>query len=237
MFSVVSKSDTPVLPFVVQPESVTPSVEVGGVAARCRGYELPRFFNGEPDAPLRLAVALTAALMVQRVDMQGVVILAASRDLLAQSLDIDEALDRAVQIARTGKIVELAANRPAGETESAAILGITGGYHLGEFQNQGTAQYDGTGIFVLRADRFLLGAEILCPMTLALCQASLAQGEISSETACEGALDDLATLSFWDGFWTRTDNRAAVVIGEQSETIPVHIPARAQPLSQRSLLG
>ena len=237
MLSVVSSNNTPVLPFVVQSESVTPTVDFGRVAARCQGYELPRFFNDEPDTPVRLAVALTAALMVQRKDAQGIVILASSRALLSQSLDINEALERAVQIARTGKVVELAANRPQGMGEDPAIRGIAGGYHLGEFKNPSMAQYEGTGIFVLRADRFLIEAEILCPTPLSLCRDSLAKGEVSSGLACEGALDDLATLSFWEGFWTRTDNRAAVVIGEQSESIPVHIPARTQPLTQRSLLG
>ncbi len=236
MLSVVSRNDTPVLPFVAQSQGITPENDAQRVGERFQGYELPRYFNDEPGTSVRLAVALTAALMVARKDPRGVVILAPSENLLSHGDDIAEALERAVQVARTGKVVELASSAPAETTTAAAIRGIAGGYHLGEFRDQASDQYQGTGIFVFRADSFLTEAEILCETSLSLCRESLIYGQVSSKVT-DGALDYLATLSFWNGFWTRTDNRAALVIGEQSEPKPVHIPARAQPLTQRSLVG
>ena len=236
MLSVVSRNDTPVLPFVAQPERITPEIDAQRIVDQLQGYELPRFFNGETGSSVRLAVALTSALMVARKHPRGVVILAPSQSLLSHGEYMTEAFERAVQVARTGKIVELATSAPADTTSAAAIRGIAGGYHLGEFIDQASDQYEGTGIFALRADSFLTEAEILCGTSLSLCRESLIHGQVSSKVT-DGALDDLATLSFWDGFWTRTDNRAALVIGEQTEPKPVHIPARAQPLTQRSLVG
>lgn len=236
MFSVVSTNDTPVLPFIIQPEAVTPEMDVRRVMTRCAGFELPRFFNSEPAALPRLSLALTAALMVQRKDKQAVIVLATARSILSQIDGIEEALERAVQVARTGKIVEVAVSRPGEETAAAAIHGVAGGYHLGEFQEKDAAEYDGTGMFVLRADSFLTEAEILCGALLTQCQDCLTLGETAPQ-ASDSALDDLATLSFWNGFWTRTDNRAAVVIGEQPETLPLDIPAQAQTRTRRSVRG
>jgi len=76
-------------------------------------------------------------------------------------------------------------------------------------------------------------AEILCGDMLLLCRESLSTGQISGPVP-EGAIDSLATLSFWNGFWTRTDNRAAVVIGEQPDTISV--PATGVPSIERRRL-
>ena len=112
VFSVVSTNDTPILPFIAQPEAITPEMDVRRVMTRCAGFELPRFFNNESAAVLRLSLALTAALMVQRRDKQAVIVLATARSILSQIDGIEEALERAVQVARTGKIVEIAVNRP-----------------------------------------------------------------------------------------------------------------------------
>ena len=131
-----------------------------------------------------------------------------------------EALQRGVQLARTGKVVELAASRPASASSAREIRGVTGGYHLGEYREQAGSAYQGTGIFVFRADSFLVEAEILCGDMLALCREALSRGQISAPVS-DGSLDSLATLSFWNGFWTRTDNRAAIVIGEQPETVSI----------------
>lgn len=220
MFSVVSKDDTPVLPFIAQADSVAPKMDVRRVIAQCAGFQLPRFFSNEPAQSVRLAIALTTAILAQQQSKQAVIVQATAQQFTNHGAGLAEALQRGVQLARTGKVVELAASRPASASNAQEIRGVTGGYHLGEYREQAGSEYQGTGIFVFRADSFLVEAEILCGDMLALCRDSLNRGQISAPVS-DGSLDSLATLSFWNGFWTRTDNRAAIVIGEQPETVSI----------------
>ena len=92
MLSVVSRNDTPVLPFVAQPERITPEIDAQRIVDQLQGYELPCFFNGETGSSVRLAVALTSALMVARKHPRGVVILAPSQSLLSHGEYMTESL-------------------------------------------------------------------------------------------------------------------------------------------------
>ena len=233
MFSVVSKDDTPVLPFIAHSEPVASTMDVRRVTEQCVGFEPPRFFNNEPTRSVRLAIALTTAILAQQQNTQAVIVLATSEQIDGMGQDLTGALQRGVQLARTGKVVELAARRSTASSSLQAIRGFTGGYHLGEYREEAESGYEGTRIFVFRADSFLTEAEILCSDMLSLCRESLSTGQISGPVP-EGAIDSLATLSFWNGFWTRTDNRAAVVIGEQPDTVSV--PATGVPSIERRRL-
>lgn len=238
MFSVVSENNTPILPYIAHRDSGAQDVVATYVLEQCADFQRPRFYHGEPACEVRLAVALTTALLALRHDPQAVVVLATARQIRKHAPSLPEALGRAVQVARTGKVVELVSSRQTVPTNlEAGIQGMAGCYHLGEYRDDAEAHSnnDGTGIFVFRADSFLVEAEILCSEMLALCQVSLETGHVSLLGMGE-ALDDLATLSFWHGFWTRTENRAAVVIGEQPNTAPLHLP-RVAAVERRSLQG
>ena len=236
MFSVVSNNNTPILPFIDHVESNSHDVALHRVLGQFDGAEAPRFFSGEPARGVRLAIALTTALLASRHDAQAVIIMGTADQIKAHRDGLPDAIDRAVQVARTGKVVELVTDLDDDARFKTDIRGTSGCFHLGAFDDEDDLDSQGsTGLFVFRADSFLTEAEILCNGMLALCQVVLETGQTSVLGTGE-ALSDLTTLSFWDGFWTRTDNRAAVLIDEQPATAPLHVPAKTA-MERRSLQG
>lgn len=231
MLSVVSDSQTPVLPFIIQSVGCATDAFARRMLGACEGFDAPRFFTSEPAESVRLTVALTTAVMAQAHDHEAVVVLAPASRMHALGTRVREALERAARLARTGKVVELvAADSTVGVRRFAEIRGMAGCLHLGEPREGDYPGVEGTGIFVLRADSFLVEAEILCGEALAACRDALLKGRLGSGLSAL-ALDQLARLSFSEGYWSRTDNRAAVVIGERYAATPVGVPSDAPAIA------
>ena len=74
MLSVVSENNTPILPYIAQRDSGAQDVVATHVLEQCADFERPRFYHGEPACEVRLAVALTTALLALRHDPQAVVV-------------------------------------------------------------------------------------------------------------------------------------------------------------------
>ena len=104
MLSVVSKQTTPVLPFIVQGDTIPPSQMLNSLMEE---FENARFFAGEPDGELRLTVAVTSAMMAQKSHPEAVIVLAPA-DLAGKDAGkLTQAMATAVRLARTGKVVSL----------------------------------------------------------------------------------------------------------------------------------
>lgn len=231
MLSIVSNRKSSVIPFVFLRENKLSCSSVNDLWAKIDDVQDTRFFANEGPWKTRMAMVLTAALLAVEEDDEAVVILQPEKASLSVDPLIEMAFRNAVDVARTGKNVQIVRAKEATLQEhpetARAIEGLQHAFHVDVRAETGFDDYEPTGSIVLRADRFLVEAAILCPTLFRMVSDSVWLG-YAEVLHFEDDVVALARESFNEAFWCKTENRAIVTISSGQP----HAAAEFEPAAQ-----
>lgn len=217
MISLVSNHVSAVIPFVTLRENKPCDGGLSKAMEQIDRVHDTRFFPHEGAGHIRMATVLSAAILSLDDDDEAVVVLAPEGGELESDPAKQAALKTAIDVARTGKNVQIVHPRSEAVSQDAVeqreIQGVRRAFFVDPKSETGMEGYDPSGILVLRADRFLIEAAILCPSLYRMVAESLATG-FSQALPSDQDLVALGQQSFKDAFWCKTENRALVVVSD-----------------------
>jgi hypothetical protein len=227
MISIVSSQASAVMPFVALRENTPTEPGLFTAWQQIDGLKSPRFFPFEGKQKLRMATVLTAAQLALQTDREAVVVLHAEGEGAELDRPMQQALSSAVAVARTGKNVQLVRPRAAAVCQTPetgkSIQGVAQAFFVDPRAETGMEQFEPTGLVVLRADRFLIEAAILCPVLYTLVSDTVLQG-YSEVLHTDTDVVALTRQSFDQAFWCKTENRAIVTLSQLEDAILPEVP-------------
>ena len=223
MLTLVSSTDTPVLPVILGPNlsGGARGERDGALQAflRQEGYGRASLLSGESGQQPRLIPSINAALRARSLARDAVVLLLDGSRSAVQTLAWRRAVRSAVALARTGRnteVVSLGRDCPGADH---AIPGVENAFSeprglpisLRRRSAVSPGRRSPGGVWTYRADAFLTEVEILCGGIHQQCQNIFETGLHHSPVPSRQVQAE-AGLGLKEGFWDKTDNCGTVVM-------------------------